>query len=258
MADTAGIQSLERAFSILEALSLQPGGMQLTELTALTGLHKSTVHRMLASLIGLGYVKKAEDSKYLLTLKLFELAGRVVEHIDVLEVSRLSLEKLQAFAGEAVHLVVREGSHIVYVHKSEGRAGAYQMFSRIGMRRPLYCTAAGKSILATLSDREVARIWARSEITRFTDHTLTDLDSLYRELDEARERGYALDNEENELGVRCIGAAILDYTGQSRSAFSLSAPIARMTGDRIRELAPVVLETAAKISAELGYKGESQ
>lgn len=255
MAETGGVQSLERAFGLLEALSRRPRGMQLGELVAESGLHKSTVHRLLASLTAQGYVRRGEEGRYHLSLKLFEMAGRIVEDIDVLEVARATLERLRDSAKEAVHLVVRDGCDIVYVHKAENTEGSYQMFSRIGARRPLYCTAAGKAILAALGDREVARVWEQSAVERYTEHTITSLDELYRELDETRARGYALDNEENELGVRCIAAGIRDFAGLCRAAFSVSAPVVRMPDTRLAELAPLVLESAGKISAGMGYRG---
>ncbi len=150
--------------------------------------------------------------------------------------------------------MVREGIDIVYVHKVDSKNSSIRMFSRIGMRRPMYCTAVGKSILATMPDHEVARIWSRSNIRRYTEHTIMDLEMLFGELEAIRRRGYALDNEENELGVRCIGAAVLDYTGQGKAALSISAPITRMPDERINELAAELLAASALISAELGYK----
>jgi len=256
MGEQPGVQTLERAFGLLETLSRHRGGMHLLELSRESGLHKSTVHRLLASMISLGYVQKAEDAdgKYRLSLKLFEMAGRVVENIDVLEAARGALEDLRDSAQEAVHLVVRDSNHIVYVQKLESRTNSYHLFSRIGMRRPLYCTAAGKSILATLSNREVSEIWNQSDIKQHTGNTITELNALYRELDDIRGRGYALDNEENELGVRCIAAALRDFTGQSGAAFSISAPIVRMQDDRVAALSAEVLATAKRISADLGYR----
>ena len=249
------VQSLERAFSLLDILSLHPNGMHLQELAERTGLNKSTAHRLLASLISLGFVKKAEgvSGKYQLSLKLFELAGRVVESINVLDVARDPLEKLRDAAKETIHLVVRDGCDIVYIHKSECPSNAYRLFSQIGMRRPLYCTAAGKSILATLSDREVAAIWEQSNIETYTEHTITSLSALYEELDGIRACGYAIDNEENEPGVRCIAAAIRDYTGRSRAAFSISAPSLRLPDERIFDLTTHVCATAEKLSKEMGY-----
>ncbi len=249
------VQSLERAFGLLDTLSLHPNGMHLMEIAEQTGLNKSTAHRLLASLIALDYVKKAEGTsgKYQLSLKLFELSGRVVESINVLDVARNALEKLRDATKETLHLVVRDGCDIVYIHKSECPSNAYRLFSQIGMRRPLYCTAAGKSILATLSDREVASIWEQSKIETYTEHTITSLSELYQTLDEIRACGYALDNEENEPGVKCLAAAIRDYTGGSRAAFSISAPSLRLPDERILELVPEVRATAERLSKEMGY-----
>lgn len=257
MAEQSGVQSLERAFHLLELLSEHPDGMHLLELAGASGLHKSTVHRMLASLITLGYVRKLPEveGKYQLTLRLFAIAARVAAGTDMMNVARPVLARLCDSTGEAVHLVVQDGSDIVYVHKAENPSATYQMGSRIGMRRPLYCTAAGKSILATLGDREVARIWEQSEIVPYTPHTILRLEKLYDELDQAKRLGYALDNEENELGVYCIAAAIRDYTGQCRGAFSVSAPIARMPSERVEELGALMVRTATTISAGMGYQG---
>lgn len=255
MEQQPSVQSLERAFALLEALAREPGGLPLSELTRLTGLHKSTVHRLLASLSALGYVRRAGDSgKYCLSLKLLELSGRLTDNIDVLDAARPYLERLRDRAQETVHLVVRDGSDIVYVFKAESRSSAYRMFSRIGIRRAMYCTAAGKSMLAAMPDHEVERIWRASDVRPYTEHTILTLDALMDELDEVRRRGYALDNEENEPGVRCIASALTDFSGGSNSAFSISAPAIRMSDERIAELAPGVLAACAQISAELGYR----
>lgn len=255
MENQPSVQSLERAFDLIERLSSSSGGMLLMELSAASGLHKSTVHRLLSTLAALGYVKKDEGSnKYRLTLKLFELSGRVVDNMDVLEIAKPYLEHLRNTAQEALHLVVRDGIDIVYVYKLDSKNSSIRMFSRIGMRRPMYCTAVGKSILATMTDEEVLKIWEKSDIKRYTEHTVVELGPLFRELEEIRRRGYAMDNEENELGVRCIGAVVRDYTGHGKAALSISAPIARMTDMRIEQLAQELLKTSAAISAELGYR----
>lgn len=258
MEQSNSVQSLERAFALLEALAREPGGLPLTELAQGTGLHKSTAHRLLSSLSTLGYVSKVESGgRYRLTLKVLELSGRVTDSIDALSIARPHLEQLRDRAGEAVHLVVRDGRDIVYVYKAESRSSAYRMFSRIGMRRALYCTAAGKSMLAALPDDEVERIWRQSDVRAYTEHTILTLEALMNELALVRLRGYALDNEENEPGVRCIAAALTDYSGASGAAFSISAPIIRMPDERIAELAPDMLATRTQICAELGYSGRA-
>lgn len=255
MQQPSGVQSLDRAFALLELLCAHPGGMHLTELAARRGLHKSTAHRLLASLAALGYVKNGGDGKYLPTLKLFEISGGIVEDMDVMGIAKPFLGRLRDGCGEAVHLVVRDQGDIVYIYKTESLSNAYRMFSRIGTRRAMYCTAAGKSILASLPDDEVRTIWEQSDIKSFTPHTIVTLDALMEDLSAIRERGYALDNEENEPGVRCIAASLHDYTGACGAAFSISAPAVRMPDERIRELAGAVLAAKGEISAELGYRG---
>lgn len=249
------VQSLERAFALLEILCRSRGGATIASLCAETGLHKSTVHRLLAAMAARGYVQHDDAaSAYHAGMRLCELAGHIVENLDIVGRARAPMERLARETGETVHLVMREGNEIVYVHKVESVHSAIRMFSRIGMRRPLYCTGVGKAILATLPDDEVDHVWAESEIQAFTEHTITTPEGFRRELALVRREGYALDNEENELGVRCIAAAIPDYTGRAGYAMSISAPLTRMSNDRIRELQDPLLAARDRIAAVLGAK----
>ncbi len=254
MADLSGAQSLERAFGLIDILAQSGKELPLHELAALSGLNKSTVHRILGALAALGYVKNTGGS-YALTLKLFAVGSTVLDSMDITSIARPHLEQLRRNAQETIHLVTLDGPDIVYIQKLEYNLNAYQMSSRIGMRRPAYCTAAGKSILATLSDRSVAEIWEASEIKAYTDHTITDLTCLYAALDGIRTTGIAYDNEENELGMRCVASPIRDFSGSAKYALSVSAPLIRMTDARVSILTPMVQETSAAISAELGYTG---
>ncbi len=252
MESQSSVQSLDRAFGLLEILSHYPQGAALMEVVAQSGLHKSTAYRLLAALGDLGYVRKAEDGRYRLSLKLFGLAGRVVDDMDIVSAAKPFLDKLSQDTGEAVHLVVPDGTDIVYVRKVEGGQSAIRMFSRIGMRRAMYCTGVGKSLMARMSDAQVAEIWAGSDIQAYTAHTIVTLPDLLRELGEIRSCGYAIDNEENELGVRCVAAAVADRNGQGVGAISVSAPLARMSDERVAQLAQLVCQTARGLSAELG------
>ncbi|MCI8443470.1 MAG: IclR family transcriptional regulator [Provencibacterium sp.] len=249
------VQSAQRIFGILELLAAQ-GKLPLHEIAQRLSLHKSTAHRLLCSLIAMGYVRKEERTGcYRLTFKLLELSGMLLEGLDIVGLARPFLERLGQQAHEAVHLVQRDGAEIVYIDKVEMREGSIRMVSRIGLRRPIYCTAVGKAMLAEMPEGKVAQLWERSRIERLTERTIISLDALFRELEEVRARGYALDNEENEIGVRCIGACILDYQGRANNALSVSAPLSRMSDRRIQELAPFILEARRKISRELGYQG---
>ena len=146
------------------------------------------------------------------------------------------LERLGRETDETVHLVMRDERDVVYIHKIDGGNSAIRMFSRIGMRLPLYCTGVGKAILATWPRSEARAVWEASDVYAWTENTITDEEAFFREIDKVRQLGYALDNEENEVGVRCIAAAIPDYRGRAFYAISLSAPTARMADERIMQL----------------------
>ncbi len=245
------MQSVERTLSILEALSQAPAGVFLNELSSVTGLNKTTVHRLLGTLIQTGYVS-GKNGKYRLTVRLFEVGARVINRLDVLTAARSYLEMLSVVTGEAVHLVVRDGADIVYIFKADAGQNSVQMSSRVGLRNPMYCTGVGKAILAALPEPEAEDVWLHSRIVRRTDNTITTFDRLKQQLAEVNVHGYAVDDEENELGVRCIAASVLDYAGKVAGAFSISAPSGRMDDARLVSIAPLVLDTREKICAALG------
>ena len=255
MSEKNPIQSAERIFEILEYLA-EHGVCSLTEIGTALSLSKSTTHRLLHSLCMMGYVTKDSFSgRYTLTFKILEIAGHVLDRIGVLAVAHRYIDRLMKQVHETVHFVQREGNHIVYVDKVESDASSIRMVSRIGLRMPMYCTGVGKAMLAQMTEREVREIWESTPIEKCTENTITDLDVLLRELAEIRLRGYAIDNEENEIGVRCIAACVQDYTGRADAAFSISAPAARMPDERLREFSDYVLQTRRDISRELGYRG---
>ncbi|GIM29405.1 IclR family transcriptional regulator [Clostridium polyendosporum] len=249
------VQSVDRSLSILEVLSEYEDGLGITEISEKVGLHKSTIHRLLATLIYKGYVEQSSTTnKYKLTLKLFELGSKKVEKLNVVTVSRPFLHELMEKTNEVVHLVVREGNEIVYVSKVESE-NTIRMHSRIGRRAAVCCTAVGKSMLSHMSDEEVEEIWNTSEIKQLTQYTITDLNEFKEHLKLVRERGYAVDEQENELGVRCIGTSVFNYKEEVCGAISVSGPIISFTEDKIEAYAQLLKEYANKISKELGYKG---
>ena len=130
------------------------------------------------------------------------------------------------------------------------------MVSKVGLRLPMFSTAVGKAMLADMPAEEVREIWGKSDVRRFTEHTIIDLDGLRKELEQIRQRGFAMDNEENELGVRCIAASVFDFRGRPKYAFSISAPVNRMTDEKIRELSGQVTEIRHNLSVRLGYNGK--
>lgn len=251
MKDT--VQSIERALAILELLSGREDGLGITELAEGTGLSKSTVHRLLHTLMVTGYIRQRKsNANYLLTMKLYHLGARTVERLDVLKAARPTLEHLRDETREVVHLVLREGNEIVYVDKVESDY-TIRMHSSIGRKSPMYCTAVGKAMLAEMPDAEIEALWKTMDIQTYTEHTITEFPAFMEEIRRIRSLGYAMDEEENEKGVRCIGAAVLDYRGIPVAAFSVSGPTVRMTDEKIKAYRGEVLQAREEISREMGY-----
>ena len=167
MTEKGGVQSVERIFQLIEQLASHPAGASLQRLAQETGLAKSTVHRLLASLVSLGYAaQEPETGRYRLTLKMFELSSGIVNSMEIMDVAKAHLERLSQRTGEAVHLVIRDARDIVYIYKTE--SGPMRMSSRVGLRSPLYCTGVGKAILATLPPEEVEDVWNHSSLKKLT------------------------------------------------------------------------------------------
>ena len=247
------VQSIDRVFDIVEALSNVPHGMSLTDLSAAVGLHVSTVHRLLSALVARGYVQKDfETGKYRLTMRLFEIGSRVVGGLNLVSVSRPFLEHLADYTGETIHLVARHGHEVVYLYKEETHSSIVRMASLVGLRNPMYCTAVGKSIMAFLPRDTIRAIWDNTVVTAFTPHTITRFSDLLEELDRSRELGYAVDREEHELGVMCVAAPIFDYSGAPVGAISASAPASRMNPERIADFAKQIMHSAGGITNLLG------
>lgn len=258
MASNGSVQSIDRVLDILEVLSGTPSGLLLSELSAITGLHISTTHRLVNVLVDRGYaMKEHSNGKYRLTLRTFAIGSRVSAVWDLLSMARPYLDELASVSQEAVHLVERDGFHVVYLYKAEPFRQLVRMGSHTGLRNPMYCTGVGKSILALLPDEELSRLWKTEAIQAFSPNTITDLEAMRRDLEETRRRGYAIDNEEHEPGVRCIAVAIRNWTGEPIAAISISAPVHRMDEAMIEAMLPLLQKTACTISTMLGWQEQA-
>lgn len=248
------VQSIDRALNILEIVAKTPKEISIKEISEETDLHKSTVHRLLNSLIYKGFVEQNEETgKYSITFKLYNLGINKINDLDLVKIARPFAEELMEKVDEVVHLVVRNGNHIVYIDKVENINNTIRMVSTIGKRTPMYCSSVGKAILAYEKDEKVKEIWEGTEIISFTPTTITDLKVLNLELEKIKEQGYAEDNEEHELGVKCVGAPIFNMDGKVEYAISVSGPSNRMTDSRIEEIAKYTKFYSNKISEKLGY-----
>lgn len=247
------VQSVDRLLDIIEKLSANPRGVGLVTLSENVGLHRSTTYRLLTSLINRGYVSKDRATKkYQLTLKFFEIGSTIVGATNILSVANPYLTKLSDISGEVIHLALRDGSDIIFVYKEDTTENFVRMGSRIGLRSPMYCTGVGKAMLAELPNQEIKQIWESTDIVSYTKNTIVTYDAMMEEVVAIRNRGYAIDNEEWEPGVRCIAAAIKDYEGNPFAAICISASAYRMTDERIHVLESALLTTAADISKIYG------
>jgi len=252
--NTQPVRLVERALDVLEALARNPRGLTLIKLSNEVGLNKATAYRILCTLIARNYVvKDLESSKYRLTMQTFELGCQVLGGLNIVSLARPHLHSLADATHQIIHLSIREGTDMICVYKDDV-ASQNATSSRIGMRIPMYCTGSGESILSVLSDEDVEKIWNESKIVRFTSTTITNLDTLKKELLLTRERGYAIDNGEHEKDIRCIASPILDYSGDCIGSISISSPMNVCTDAFIAEFAPQLVAATTNISNLLGYK----
>lgn len=246
------IQVSERIFHTIECLA-QYGPMGLVDLSTTLGLNKTTVHRILNSLICMDYVKQDPDTlKYSLSFKFCGIANQILAQNNIIDLARPYLKELSELTGETVHLVQIDGLNAVYIDKVEGSPSSVRLVSMVGKSIPLYCSGVGKALLADMSDQKIAAIWEQSDIQKQTEYTITNFDEFMQLIQTIRRDGFAFDNEENELGVRCIAASLKSFHGNPKYAISVSAPKDRMTDERIASFEDIILGTKQKILSEMG------
>lgn len=249
------VQTLDRALKIIELLALHGEGFGVTEIGQRVGLHKSTVHRLLSHLVSQGYIEKDEARPvYTLGLKFIELASLRLNQVELKTEAGPYLRRLAATLGQPVHLAILDHLEAVYIEKIEPQAHL-RMYSQIGKRIPLHCSALGKCLVADLGPEALVQLADRLTYERFTDRTHTAPAEFVAEVAQARSRGWAVDDEEHEPGIRCLGAPIRDFTGKTVAALSASG--AALTADRDPEVSGLVIEAAEAVSRRLGWLGKS-
>lgn len=246
--------AVESALAILEILgSAQEVGV--TELARKLGMGKSSVHRLLRTLAAKGYVEKnPQTDRYRLAYRLFVLGSAAAERYGLKDLAAPVMERLSAQVGETANLGVLEGDRVISLHKVEG-PHLLRMHLDPGRGVPAHATALGKVLLAGLPADEL-ETWLRSHrLVRLTRHTLTDRRAVHAAVRQAAARGFAVDNEECSLGLRCVAAPIRDRRGSVVAAVSISGPTQRIPMESIRRLAELVREAGLEISRRLGYAG---
>ncbi|MCI5699053.1 MAG: IclR family transcriptional regulator [Lachnospiraceae bacterium] len=244
------IQVSERIFRTIECMA-QNGPIGLLDLSKELSLNKTTVHRILNSLICMDYVKQDPDTlKYSLTFKICSISNQILSQNTMIDIARPYLHELAEQTGEIVHLVQLIETEAVYIDKVEATRNTVRLVSMVGKMIPLYCSGVGKAMLADMPDEKIDLIWKNSKIRKLTDYTITDYQVFRETIEQIRRNGYALDNEENEIGVRCVAVSLKNLSGKSTYAISVSAPKDRMSDERILQLTELILQTKNKIQQE--------
>lgn len=244
----SSIQVIDRLAALLGVIGQRPGPVSLKTLAAETGLHPSTAHRILDALVTHGYVERAANSQYTLGKTLLHFASRVHGRVDLLLDAKPIMDWLRSEIGETVNLTVREGDEVVYVERALPNR-MMRVEQLIGSRAPLHVTAVGKLFLAEGGEQTCREYARRSGLKRYTANTFTQATKLWAEVQKSKLRGYALDNEEAELGVGCIGVAVHDHHGVMVAGLSISAPRER----RRDAWVPLLKKAGTELSARLGY-----
>jgi IclR family transcriptional regulator, KDG regulon repressor len=241
-----------KALDVLECLAFSSQSLSAPEVAERCGLTRPTTYRLISTLAARGYVASGQDGRYRLGSKMLSLSKRLIEHAQLPQLARPDLEALCQEAGESVHLGVLEDTEVLYLDKVESVTAA-RMYSVVGTRNPLHSTSLGKAILAFLPQNERKMLLNRIAYTQRTPNTITDRDSLEQHLEQVRAQGFAVDNVENEEGIRCVGVPVLGNAEIPIAAISISGPTVRMTPERVEELAPMLQETGRRISEKFGF-----
>lgn len=247
------VKSVGRALDIITLVSAKKGGLGVTEIAKQIDINKSSVYRILSTLVQYGYIEQDEETgRYKLGYKFLDISSKLLESIDLRTEARPFLLDLERDTNEVIHLVVWDQGEVVYIEKLEGNE-TLRMHSKVGKRAPMHCTSVGKAILAHLPINVVLDIIERKGLPIHTDKTITNKEEFLQELIKVKQKGYALDLEENEYGITCMAVPIFDHLGKVLASVSISGPTMRMTNERLEQLKVKMIEAGRKISARLGY-----
>jgi DNA-binding IclR family transcriptional regulator len=249
-----GVQSLGRAFGILEEVARNRDGIGLAELSKRVGLHNSTTFHLVKTMVALGYLRMDETKRYRVGRPVFALAASCLDEMEMVSLATPVLEELSRETGESSHFAVRMGDSIIALARTTG-PGAFQFTDRVGVVRPAYCTALGKVMLAALRPEQFERYLERTELRPFTPNTITDPQRLRTEIESIRATGLAFDDGEFEAELRCCSVPVRDFTGHVVGTIGISGPVWRLSIQTLQDRAKVVEQAAARLSAEFGAAG---
>lgn len=251
---TPTVQVIERMFALMDVLASRKESISLKEISEKTGLHPSTTHRLLNDLAIGRFVDRSQPGSYRLGMRLLELGNLVKNRLNVRDAALVPMRRLHKLIQQPVNLSMRQGDEIIYIERAFSERSGMQVVRAIGGRAPLHLTSVGKLFLATDDAQRVRAYATRTGLSGHTKNSLTELSALERELSKVQQYGYAQDNEELELGVRCMAAGIYDDQGTLVAGLSISSPAGRLEDEWL----PKLQATAQEISTTLGFKPEAR
>jgi DNA-binding IclR family transcriptional regulator len=246
-------QSVDRAIQVLMFVASRP--RSINDVAEHLGVHPTTALRILHTLLAWRMLNRRPDGSYRLGAAVIELGHRALEAVDIRDIAQPFMRQIHEATGETVHLALLENDHVVYIDKIESQHPV-RMYSRIGLVAPLHCTGVSKAILAFLDDEQRVGVVAKADFTAYTAHTLTTPETLLADLALSRERGYALDDEEHELGIRCVAAPILHADGSVAASVSVSTAGARVDRERLLSYVEPLFAGTRAAARELGRSPE--
>jgi len=242
---------------VLDLLGESSTPLGLAQVASSLQLHKSTAHRFLMVLERHRMVERTPGGKFRLGLRLFDFGNRAIEQYDLRDRAQPHLRRLVAETEETAHLCIMEASRVIYIDKIEP-ARSVRMITRVGASNPMHCTSVGKAILAFLPEDRAAEVVRRTKFERFTHRTIASAEALRTEMEKTRRRGYAVDDEEFEEGLRCIAVPLLDAQRLPVAAVSVSGPSFRVTAQKLPSIANHLLQCVRGISADMGYTSSAR
>lgn len=253
MKDVNRVQSIDRATAILECFNEEKRELKLSEISEKLGLNKSTVHGIITTLKYHGFISQNEETqKYRLGIRFIEFGDLVINSLNIRNAALSVIDDVCEKIEETIHVAMLDGLDVVWIEKKECTK-SIKTSTKIGARLPAYTTADGKVILCYL-DKDKIKAYLPKKIPQYTKNTITNKTEFFKRLDEIKEKGYTIDNEEFVEGIKCVAAPIFDHEGNVRFSLSTTGPAFRMTDEKIKELVIIIREAANEISRRIGYK----
>lgn len=254
MTRSGRVQAIDRAIMVLDCFTERKPQLRLSEITEILDINKSTLHGIISTLKYHGLIDQDDlTQEYRLGLKHIEYGQRVLDSMNISRIAKPIIERVCDELEETVHIGTLDDEEVVYIEKKESQQ-SMRIFTTIGARNPAHTTGVGKAMMAYLDEEELSNILPEV-LVKLTPKTITDRNQLKFELSQIRLRGFAYDNEENNLGLSCVAAPIFDYTGKAVYGISVSGPTMRMNSDKLTKASRIVKEAADEISRKLGYRG---